>query len=193
MVTPITQGESHLCTHEAKWFAVYTRFKREKYVCDQLNNKGIECYIPLDTRVRVYGRKKTTVELPLINCYVFVKIKRADYVPVLDTAGVVTFVKFANNLISIPENEMLTLKRVVGEFQEINVLSENNFETGDLVEITSGSLTGTKGILIEKESKHSFVVSFDHIGIQLCLKVDPKLLSKDLSQRHSDHLINKAS
>lgn len=194
MVTPIVQGESHLCVHEAKWFAVYTRFKREKYVCEQLRNKGIECYIPLDKRIRIYGRKKTTVELPLINCYVFVKITKSEYISVLDTVGVVSFLKFANRIISIPEMEIITLRKVVGEFQEIDVLSQSEFENGDTVEIISGSLAGTKGILAEKENKHSFIVSFENIGIQLSVKVDPRILSKHFSTRpHSDSQINKAS
>lgn len=194
MVTPIVQGESHLCVHEAKWFAVYTRFKREKYVCEQLKNKGIECYIPLDRRMRIYGRKKTTVELPLINCYVFVKITKKEYVSVLDTVGVVSFLKFANRIISIPENEINTLRKVVGEFQEIDVLSEHEFENGDIVEIISGSLAGTKGVLAEKENKHSFIVNFENIGIQLSVKVDPRILSKNISSRsHTDQHINKAS
>ncbi len=194
MVTPIEQGESHLSMHEAKWFAVYTRFKREKYVCEQLKNKGIECYIPLDKRIRIYGRKKTTVELPLINCYVFVKITKKEYVSVLDTVGVVSFLKFENRIISIPENEIIILRKVVGEFHEIDVLSEHDFENGDIVEIISGSLAGTKGILAEKENKHSFIVNLENIGIQLSVKVDPRILSKNISTRsHTDHHINKAS
>ena len=194
MVTPIVQGESHLCVHEAKWFAVYTRFKREKYVCEQLRNKGIECYIPLDKRIRIYGRKKTTVEIPLINCYVFVKITKSEYVSVLDTVGVVSFLKFANRIISIPEKEIITLRKVVGEFQEIDVLSENEFKNGDTVEIISGSLAGTKGILAKIENKHSFIVNFDNIGIQLSVKVDPRILSKHFTATsHTDNQINKAS
>ena len=32
---------------DKRWFAVYTRFKSEKYILDKLTRKGIEAYVPI--------------------------------------------------------------------------------------------------------------------------------------------------
>ena len=96
---------NHLEEVESKWFAVYTRFKQEKMVQKRLREKGIETYLPLTRKFRKYDKRLLHFDVPLISCYVFTKITRKEYVPVLETEGVVKFIKFAENLISIPEDE----------------------------------------------------------------------------------------
>ena len=69
MSTTALQYENHLDTSEARWFAVYARYKREKVVAQRLQEKGIECYLPLQRLTRYYTRKVKQVELPLISGY----------------------------------------------------------------------------------------------------------------------------
>ena len=107
--------EDHLHEQEPRWFAVYTRYKREKLVAKRLREKGIEVYLPLQHFTRKYTRKVKEVSLPLISCYVFTRIVKKEYVPVLETPDVVQFVRIAKNLISIPPHEIQILQRVVGE------------------------------------------------------------------------------
>ena len=100
-----------LHTSEPRWFAVYTKYKREKLVSKYLVDKGIVSYLPLQKVTRMYTRKIKKVELPLINCYIFVCITREQYVRVLETPDVVHFVKIAKDLISIPEKEIDILRK----------------------------------------------------------------------------------
>ena len=69
-----TYNNLHLDNVEKKWYAIYTRNKRQKMVLKQLTEKGVEAYLPLSTHKRVYTRKIKIIQLPLISCYVFVKI-----------------------------------------------------------------------------------------------------------------------
>ncbi len=91
-----TYHNLHLDNIEKKWFAIYTRYKREKIVRKQLTEKGVEAYLPLSTHKRVYTRKIKIIELPLISCYVFVKITQSEYLTVASTQDVVKFVKFSH-------------------------------------------------------------------------------------------------
>ena len=50
--------ENHLDTTEAKWFAVYTKYKREKVILKDLHRQGIQAYLPIQKLVRVYASKK---------------------------------------------------------------------------------------------------------------------------------------
>lgn len=170
--------ENHLSEHEPKWFAVYTKYKREKIVHKQLKEKGIESFLPLQKVTRYYTRKIKHVELPLLSCYIFVKIVKAEQVPVLRTQDVVNFVKINKNLISIPEQEINVLRQVVGEQLDIEMIKGGKLKEGDWVEIISGRLVGLKGQLIEQKSNKNFVISLEKLGYDLHLQVDPKILKK---------------
>ena len=98
--------QNSLSATEAKWFAILTRVKAEKRVASLLNEKGIKNYVPLQKVTRIYSRKRRTVLLPLIYRYVFVNITKQDYVRVLETPHVEMFLKFKQDIISIPDHEI---------------------------------------------------------------------------------------
>lgn len=169
--------ENHLHEREARWFAIYTRFKREKLVLRQLAAKGVKTYLPLQSFTRRYTRKVKQVELPLINGYVFVKITRPEYLPVLETPDVVHFVRFARNLISIPEAEINLIRRIMGEGVEVEV-THDSFHLGDEVEVIAGRLTGLKGRLVRKENEKNLLIELETLGCGLCLYVEPEYLRR---------------
>lgn len=166
---------SHLHESEPKWFAVYTRFKSEKVVHRLLATKNIEAYLPLQKVTRRYTRKIKHHDIPLISCYVFVRITREEYVPVLETENVLRFIKFARNLYAIPDHEIDIIRRVTGEGEEV-VAEPGTFQEGDMVEIIGGKLTGIKGRLVEKHGKKQVVVELESIGFSLRMTVDIALL-----------------
>lgn len=163
---------------EPRWFAVYTRYKSEKMVHQLLSNKKIHSYVPLQKVTRRYVRKIKVHDIPLISCYVFVKIIKDEYVPVLETENVVKFIRFAKSLYAIPEDEIDILRRIVGE-DGLEIHAEPGvFHEGDMVEIISGRLTGIKGRLVEKTGKKQMVIELENIGYSLRLNVDVSLLRK---------------
>jgi transcription antitermination factor NusG len=174
MASTLTQHENHLSDTESRWFAVQTKFRSEKAVVKSLAKKGIEAYTPLNRVVRQYKRKRKVVDLPLINCYIFVRIKKQEYVSVLESEYVHKFITFSRNLISIPEEEIFLLKRICQEMDDIKT-EEIPFQKGKAVEIISGNLTGIKGKLIDDLGKN-FLVELEYIGIGLRMEVDPKFL-----------------
>jgi len=173
----VVTSRNQLDQHEARWFAVYTKYKREKQVFKRLQERGIEAYLPLQAFTRRYTRKVKHVELPLISCYIFTKITKPEYVPVLETPDVVNFVRIAKDLIAIPEVEMELMKRVVGEGQEISV-NPNSYEPGDEVEVIGGSLTGLRGKLVEKQDEKNFVIELENLGYEMRMFVNPAWLRR---------------
>lgn len=171
----ISEPINHLSATEHKWFAVYTKYKCEKYVVNQLSKKGISAYLPLTTVTKKYVSKVKRYQVPLINCYVFVKIKKNQYISVLETEYVMSFIKQRQSLISIPESEIDTLRLVVGEIENVEA-GNVTLEKGDEVEIIAGNLTGIKGQLISKEGGNRFVVALKTVGLQLSMIIDRSLM-----------------
>ena len=173
----IINHENHLHPTEPRWFAVYTRSKSEKVVQRLLANKKIENYLPLQKITRRYTRKIKSHDIPLISCYIFVKITKDQYVPVLETENVVKFIRFSKNLVSIPDGEMETLKLVVGEGENVQA-TLGRIEEGDLVEVVGGKLTGLRGRLVEKQGKKQMIVELENVGYSLKMNIDVSLLRK---------------
>lgn len=170
-----TEYINQLHESEKKWFAVYTRYKREKRVLSALHQKGIDAYLPLLKLTRHYTRKIKKVELPLINCYLFVQIVKAEYLSVLETEEVVGFLKIGKNLISIPEQEINIMKKVVGEQLEVEVHT-GLVQKGARVEVIGGQLTGLKGKLHEIKNEKNFSIELERMGYSIFMEVDPKYL-----------------
>ena len=166
---------NHLSNDEYRWFAVYTKYKCEKYVVDKLSKKGIAAYVPLVDVTKRYTSKIKRYQVPLINSYVFVKILKAEYIPVLETEYVLGFLKQRKNLISIPESEIEILRRVVGEKCNIE-LYHHEVVVGDRVEIISGNLTGLIGRIENQHGKSRFLVHLENIGYSLSIEVEKNLL-----------------
>ena len=169
--------ENHLVRKESRWFALYTRYKREKQVLQRLSEQGVEAYLPLRRNTRQYGKRIRHSDIPLLSCYIFTKITLKEYVRVLQTPDVVDFVKFSNNLIAIPEREIQLLRRVVDGVPELEI-EPYSYQVGDKVIIASGPLTGIRGTLVERKDKKNFIVELHNIGYSLLLHVAPSMLKK---------------
>ena len=162
---------------EQKWYAVRTPFKREKLALADLTRQGIECYLPMLHEVRRYDHKYREVDLPLIRSYLFVRLNEKGYYPVVTCPYVSGFVRFGEEIISIPEEEMALLRRIVGE-GELRDAEEGIFDEGDIVEIIGGKLTGIKGTLIEHKGKNQVAISLNAIGYSLIMDIDPAHLRR---------------
>lgn len=162
---------------EKRWFAVQTRFKSEKMAQRQLARKGVQAYLPLMRYTRRYTRKIRHTEIPLISCYVFVKINADDYIRVLETEHVLDFVRFAGQLAPIPEQEIDLMRRIMGENWEVTA-ERTTFQVGDQVEIAAGNLTGLRGLLVETTDKQQVLIELERLGYTLRISIDPALLSR---------------
>ncbi len=169
---------NHLHETQARWFAVHTRSKSEKFVQRILTKKGIHSYLPLQQFMRQYTRSTRLVEKPLINCYVFVHITKADYLPVLETEHVAGFVKFNKDLRSIPEAEIELMRRITLEEGLDLEVQPGVFAAGEPVEITAGNLIGLKGRIVKTNGKRNFQIELLSLGYSLLISVDAAFLGK---------------
>jgi transcriptional antiterminator RfaH len=162
---------------EEKWYALYTRPRAEKLVYQRLIEEEIETFLPLQKTYRTWSDRKKLVEKPLLSSYIFVKTHKKNFPKVYTTNGVVKFVSFEGQPVSIPQKQIDNLRLLVNSEAEIEVSSEN-FAKGDNVEVTSGSLIGLTGELIKIGNKNRVVVRIDRLDQNLILKIPKAFLKK---------------
>lgn len=159
------------------WYAVRTRTRSEKWVVRQLEEKEIESWIPLRWSVRKYPGRIRKTQIPLINGYVFVRTSSDRFARVLETEGVFGFVQFANEIPTVPSEQIELLKFITGENMEIT-MTDQVMERGDQVEIIGGELTGLSGELIEFKGKNRVLMRMENVGLSFFIEVPKARLRK---------------
>ena len=162
---------------EEKWYALYTRPRAEKLVYQRLVEAAIETFLPLQKTYRMWSDRKKLVEKPLLTSYIFVRTSKKNFPKVYRTNGVVKFVSFEGQPVSIPQNQIDNLRLLINSDAEIEVSLEK-FEKGDNVEVINGALIGLTGELIRIGSKNRVVVRIDRLDQNLILKIPMGFLKK---------------
>ena len=162
---------------EDKWYALYTRPRAEKLVYQRLTEDRIETFLPLQKTYRIWSDRKKLVEKPLLSSYIFVRTSPRFFPNVYKVNGVVKFISFEGQPVSIPSKQIDNLKLLVNSDAEIEVSSEK-FATGDNVEVISGSLIGLTGELIKIGSHNRVIVRIDKLDQNLILKIPRAFLKR---------------
>jgi len=165
-------GSSCIDQYNREWYAVKVKFRAEKFVEELLQRAGIETYVPLIHRQRLVRGKVRTTEIPLIHNYVFVRIRRNEYVSVLHTTYVFSFVQIAGVISAIPEQEIDLLRRIVDGDRGVTHCDGTELKTGQLVEVIAGDLTGLSGEIVEYANGSQLVVNLKNISISLRMTID---------------------
>ena len=169
--------ENHLSDKESKWFAVHTRFKSEKMALKYLSSNDVTAYLPLKNLSRKYGNRIRVIEMPLISSCVFVKIKKSEYIKVLETPYTAGFFKIGKNLLSVKDKEIELIQKLIGENIEVEV-ERKEFLSGDMVEISAGPLMGLQGKLITLNGKQKVAVELINSEFYLKISIELSLLKK---------------
>lgn len=151
------------------WYAVYTKSRAEKKVQLELEYQGIEHFLPLQKRLRQWSDRKKWVETPLISGYIFVNITLAEYDKVLRTNGVVSYVRFEGKAAQIPEDQIETIKHLLRQSEiEVNI-SQENFKTGDSIEVIGGPLIGIRGTLVSFKGKKRVALQLKQLNLSFLI------------------------
>ena len=162
---------------ETVWHAIYVKSRTEKKVTEALLDINIDAYAPIIKTMRQWSDRKKMVEMPLLNGYVFVKITSRDQDLVLQTRGVVNFVRSEKKIATIREVEIIRLKQLVelGYQLEAHPIV-NVYSEGDKVKIASGALKGIEGYVVQSNKDRHIEVLLESIGQCIRVKLPAELL-----------------
>lgn len=158
------------------WYAIRVKSRAEKKVNAELIEQGIESFLPLYKKLRIWSDRKKWVEMPLITGYVFVHISRKEYEIVLRTYNVVCYIYFNGKAAIIRENDILMLKRMLGQSDLELEITIESLKPGHMVEIISGPLCGVIGELIEFRGKNKVALRIPPLGYTVMVEAPEKIL-----------------
>src|SRR5260370_31585852 len=148
---------------QARWYAVRTRSRHEKLVARQLENQGIESFLPIVTQTRNWSDRRKQVETPLFSGYAFLRMIHSpdDRVRVLRTQGVVSFVGVHGTGTPIPDHQIDDIKTLVAS--RIPYEERPFLHIGQRVRVRGGPLDGRQGIPGAEKGDPSPVISVEPI------------------------------
>ena len=154
------------------WYALQTRVHRERVVEQRLQERGMATFLPMVTEVHRWSDRKKTVQLPLFNSYLFVKLapSKVDRLRVLCVDGVFSFVGPRGEGTPIPDAQIEAVRALVEG--RLPWSSHPFLKVGQRVRIKSGALQGVEGILVSRSGENSLVISVDAIQRSMAVRIE---------------------
>lgn len=153
------------------WYAIHTRAKHEKKVAAELQDRGVETFLPVSREVHRWSDRVRVLEVPLFPCYVFVSTTIIAEVQstVLQHPSVLRWIGFQGRPSPIPEEEILAIQTVLRSGVPVGPHAFVKF--GERVRIRGGSLDGVEGVLIGNGDERKLVVSVELLGQSVALSL----------------------
>lgn len=155
-----------------RWYAFRTRSRHEKKVHQQLEDVGLQTFLPLAAEVRQWSDRRRTIEVPLFPGYGFVRIDYAsrDRFRVLNVHGIVSFVGPNGTGTPIPDHQIHDLRRL--QRHKLPCQPHPYLEVGRRVRIRGGALDGVEGVLSEHREDRSLVISLEPIQRSVSIRIE---------------------
>lgn len=144
----------------------YVRFHHEKKVRDVLEDKGIECFLPVQEEIRQWSDRKKKIERVLIPMMLFVRIADMQRMMVLSNPSVSGFLRLKGESkpARIPDDQMDRFKFMVGAADSAIQFTDHPLTPGEKVRVVRGPLCGLEGELTEIDGDTVVYVRLNCLG-----------------------------
>ena len=169
-----------------QWYAIYTRANAEKKLFENLQEKNIECYLPMRKVLKLWSDRKKWVEEPLFKCYLFVKVSYKEFFTALNTPGAVCFVSFGGKAQAIPEIQIKNIQAFLTQCDHEITLTYERVHKGARVEVLHGSLKGIIGEVVNICGQSRLLIRIDSMNCGLYANIskdEVKMLDENPSSK----------
>jgi transcription antitermination factor NusG len=152
------------------WYAAHVFSRHEKQVARQLEERRVNCFLPVYRSVRRWKDRRKELDLVLFPGYVFVHLDLNDRLRVLQVPGVARFVSFNGRPAPLPDAEIDAL--ISGLATGVRAEPHPYLRVGNRVRVKYGPMSGMQGILVRRKEKFRIVLSIDLIMRSVAVEVD---------------------
>lgn len=158
-----------LSDNNKQWFAFYVKPRHEKKAYERLRDR-FEIYCPLkEERVRWSDRWKTVTK-PYIPGYIFARAAEAERMAILNDPSVFRTVCWKGKPAAIRQDEIDTIKRVIGD-PDVENLRLEQISPGDRVKVAGGEFATITGVVVAvKGNRAAIQLESLHCNITFTVK-----------------------
>ncbi len=157
---------------DLRWYALHTRARHEKVVERRLRDQGMETFLPTAMEVHRWSDRKKKVEVPLFNCYVFLRcaLSAEDRTRVYQVESVHGFVGVRGASLPIPDEQIESIRKILT--QSAPWRSHPFLKAGQRVRVRGGAMDGVEGVFVSVNGDHSLIISVDAIQRSMAVRID---------------------
>lgn len=169
-----------------KWYAIQTRSRYEKVVRNQLIASGIECLLPLCTRISHWKDRTKRIEWPLFLRYCFARFALEQRGQVLQAPGVMQIVGTAYVAEPIPADDIAAIQRLMQSGSSYRPYPYH-VQEGRIVRVIRGPLEGLQGRFIRHTTGGDLILAVDLIqqAVAVDIAAEDVALGEDQAQPSS--------
>jgi transcription antitermination factor NusG len=162
------------------WYAIQVASKKEKFVASVLTEKGYECFLPLYPKRNIWSDRIKVMSVPLFVGYVFSRFDVRHRLPILVTPNVHAVVGHGKVPAAIPERDIDAIR--IALQNGLPVEPHDCLQTGDIVRVIKGPLTGVEGSFIQYRGSCRLILSVPLIQRSVAVEID-RLCVEPLGRR----------
>lgn len=138
---------------EKHWFAMRVTYSREVKMKELLEEKGVECFVPMQYQTKIIRGRKAKILKPVIHNLLFARATKTEMQEIKKHYEYLQYIiNREHQKIIVPDAQMQRFIAVAGTYDEqlIWVNPEDlNLKKGTRVRITAGDFEGQEGIFVK--------------------------------------------
>ena len=156
-----------------EWIVIYTKSRREKKIAHYCTIEKIKYYLPLEQRMKLYGRKKVQTTLPLFPGYLFCIVNKKEQYKLLLTHQVAKILNVSNQFNLVEDLEKL----FVAESCNLNLIPWGLSVEGKKARIEVGPMRGVEGIISRIKGEYRIILNVNFIKRAAAVEIDRSYIS----------------
>ncbi len=154
---------------DRSWFALYTKPRSEFKAAQQIEEIGVQLYLPTYTHVKQWSDRKKKITEPVMRSYIFIFANEKERINSLEQKSVVRCIFDAGRPAKIPGWQIDNLQRMLSYKSEFFV--KNGLVPGAKIRIKEGPFKDVIGVYRETGNDKTIAVSIDLLNRSVIAKL----------------------
>jgi len=154
------------------WWVGHTRARFEKAFAFDLAARGIPYYLPMVERIKISGKRKRRLLIPLFPSYVFFCGDAESRQAALTTDRLCQVIPIVNQ--HEFTSELISLERVLASNSQLDLYPFA--VVGRRCRVRAGPLEGITGTVLERDNRSRLVLQVSMLGVGAALDIEVDLL-----------------
>lgn len=162
----MSESTNILSTQQPHWLVAYVQPCLEKKTAGRLKAMGIECYLPIQSKVHQWSDRLKRVDRLVIPMIIFVRVTQQERPLPLTLQAVSRYMILRGSSAPavIPDEQMEKFRFMLDYSEEAVEFCGTPLTPGDSVRVIKGSLAGLEGELLTVEGHSKVVVRLGMLG-----------------------------
>ena len=146
--------------------------KQEKKLVEYCKARKVEYYLPLLKKVHRYEKRTAEFFVPMFPGYVFCCLDEEAYNEIVLSNAIVYRIMIAEH----EEDDLISELIAIQSFEKVasdkEVVIKPEIIEGRVVQVCSGPLAGTEGVVMRRKGKATITVNVDILGQSATVEID---------------------